>query len=120
MPVVSEGEPKTGMAAPAEQPAARAGYCAGPVGGEDRRTMSPTIPEPVFLGFCARQLCCARDLAFLLPQVAFEEVCSTSDCFSKRPPDWIEDWDFNRASCWDTEDAAWARVPEADRGSFRL
>ncbi len=73
-------------------------------------------PALVFLGFCAKE-------HWPTPHPWTEpvtEICSVSDCISSRPLNWIERWDFNRASCWNDESLAWACVPDADRHRFRL
>ncbi len=68
--------------------------------------MSVTIhPPAIFLGFCAKQ---------------GSGVASVSGCISRRPANWIDRWNFNRAFCWDSEAAALASVPIEAKWEFRL
>ena len=48
------------------------------------------------------------------------QIASVSECLAKRPDDWIKRWDFNRATCWNTEAAAWACVPDDAKPDFNL
>lgn len=48
------------------------------------------------------------------------EVCSVSDCIAAPPDDWVQRWDFNRATCYDTPQAAEATIPPCERTSYRL
>jgi len=72
------------------------------------------LPDFVFLGYCAKRSLTApfagrdRDLA------------SVSECLAKRADNWVQRWDFNRATCWNTEAEAWACVPEKSRSAFRI
>jgi hypothetical protein len=72
------------------------------------------LPDFVFLGYCAKRsrkaLFAGRD----------REIASASECISKRPDKWVERWDFNRATFWNTESEAWARVPDEARPEFKL
>ena len=56
--------------------------------------MSGDLPDFVFLGYCAKH--------------SLRNIASVSDCLSKRPDKWVERWDFNRATFWGSEAAAWA------------
>ena len=68
----------------------------------------------VFLGFCAKRAytmwLAGRD----------REVASVSECIAKRPDDWVKRWDFNRATFWNTEAEAWARVLVESKPEFKL
>ena len=72
------------------------------------------MPDSVFLGFCAKR----RMTAPFAGQV--RQIASVSECLAKRPDDWIKRWDFNRATCWNTEAAAWACVPAESKPDFTL
>jgi len=64
------------------------------------------LPDFVFLGYCAKR--------------SFKDIASVSDCLSKRSDKWVERWDFNRATCWNTESDAWACVPDESKSEFKL
>jgi len=72
------------------------------------------LPDSVFLGFCAKR----RLTASFAGQL--RQIASVSECLAKRPDDWVKRWDFNRATCWNTETAAWACVPDDSKSHFRL
>jgi hypothetical protein len=72
------------------------------------------LPDFVFLGFCAKRTVTAP---FAVP---VREIASVSSCLSNRPDKWANRWDFNRATCWNTEADAWACVPEQSKGAFRM
>ncbi|MEO8052156.1 MAG: hypothetical protein ABI833_17230 [Acidobacteriota bacterium] len=65
------------------------------------------MSELVFLGYCVK-----RTLT--------KPIASVSECLSKRPDKWVERWDFNRATCWNTEAEAWACVPDVSKPEFGL
>jgi hypothetical protein len=64
------------------------------------------LPDFVFLGYCAKRW--------------FKDIASVSDCLSKRSDKWVERWDFNRATLWNTEVEAWACVPEESKPEFKV
>jgi hypothetical protein len=64
-----------------------------------------------FLGFRAKQPWVPDAAWFPVRSTPVTAVCSVSDCLSKPPPGWIDRWDFNRASCYDSETAALASLP---------
>jgi hypothetical protein len=72
------------------------------------------VPDFVFLGYCAKRSLTApfagRD----------RDIASVSDCLSKRPDKWVERWDFNRATFWNSEAETWACVPDESKSEFRL
>jgi hypothetical protein len=72
------------------------------------------LPDFVFLGYCAKRSLTApfagRD----------RDIASVSACLSKRPDKWVERWDFNRATCWNTEAEAWVCVPSESKPEFKL
>ena len=68
----------------------------------------------VFLGFCAKR---ALTAPFARRN---REIASVSECLSKRASEWVKQWDFNRATCWNTEAQAWSLVPDELRGAFRV
>jgi hypothetical protein len=72
------------------------------------------LPDFIFLGYCARR-------SYTIPFAGrAREIASVSDCLSKRPDDWVKRWDFNRASLWNTEDQAWACVPDESKPELKL
>ncbi|MGI5864755.1 MAG: hypothetical protein ACOX6T_22275 [Myxococcales bacterium] len=76
--------------------------------------------SPIFLGYRAKKPWVPEgdwDPDHLTGVV---EVCSVSDCLARPPPDWIERWDFNRACCYATVEAAWETVPDDDRADYRV
>ena len=70
----------------------------------------------VFLGFCVKEYW-PTPADWKQPGT---EVCSVSSCIASRPDAWIERWDFNFASCWNTEEQAWDVVAPQERERFRL
>jgi len=72
------------------------------------------LPDFVFLGYCAKSRLTAsfagRD----------RDIASVSECLAKRPHKWVKRWDFNRATCWNTEAEAWACVPDESKSAFRI
>ncbi len=72
--------------------------------------MAASLPSFVLLGYCAKQ------------KITLEgcELRSVSECIAKRPPEWAARWDFNRATCWNTEAEAWACVPEESKAEFAI
>ena len=68
--------------------------------------MAGDLPDFVFLGYCAKR--------------SFKDIASVSDCLSKRSDDWVERWDFNRATMWNTEVEAWACVPDESKPEFKI
>lgn len=68
--------------------------------------MAGDLPDFVFLGYCAKR--------------SFKNIASVSDCLSKRPDNWAERWDFNRATLWNTESEAWACVPDVSKSEFKV
>ena len=68
--------------------------------------MAGDLPDFVFLGYCAKR--------------SFKDIASVSDCLSKRSDKWVERWDFNRATLWNTEVEAWACVPDESKPEFKV
>lgn len=48
------------------------------------------------------------------------EVCSISDCMCRRPAGWEQRWGYNRATCYETIEAAKASVPSEDQGGYSV
>ena len=71
------------------------------------------LPKPLFIGFRVKKVAVADWLAG-------REVCSVSDCVSTPPPGWIQRWDFNRASCYNSEAAARDTIPAGDDALYNL
>ena len=79
------------------------------------------LPPAVFLGFSAKKYWAPPlDWWNAAWTAHIQEVCNASACLSKRPPAWVERWDFNRASCWNDEAAAITCVPDEFRDAFRV
>src|SRR5436190_2507921 len=74
--------------------------------------------EPVFLGFCVKKPWVPSGEWFQPVDTHVVAVCSVSECLAKRPPHWIDRWDFNRACCYDGEAAALATIPPGDENHF--
>jgi len=72
------------------------------------------LPAFVFLGFCAKHIVTVPLAGRTL------DIASVSECISKRPDHWVKRWDWNRATCWNTEAEAWASVPEQSRDEYRV
>ena len=72
------------------------------------------MPDFVFLGFCAK-----RSLTAPFAR-RNREIASVSECLSKRTSHWVKQWDFNRATCWNTEAAARACVPPESQSDFNV
>jgi hypothetical protein len=64
------------------------------------------LPDFVFLGHCAKR--------------SFKDIASVSECLSKRSAKWVERWDFNRATLWNSEAEAWACVPDESKPEFKV
>lgn len=66
-----------------------------------------TIAEPnsLFLGYAVKQLLPAP-ANFTDNRVT--HIASVSECIAKRPPDWVQRWDFNDAGLYNTSDEALA------------
>lgn len=78
-------------------------------------------PAAVFLGFCAKARAVPEWFRDQPWAGHIDEIASISDCLVARPAGWIERWDFNRASCWNTEAAAVECIPrDADPHDFQL
>lgn len=83
------------------------------------RAYRPRLPDPIFLGFCAKR---SARLPFpSAPATAhIGEVASVAACIAARPPAWIDRWDFNHAWCWNDAAAAWACIPASDQAAYVL
>jgi hypothetical protein len=81
--------------------------------------IDPATAPLVFLGYRAKKPWTPEGWSAAENPFGVDEACSVSDCLARQPPDWIERWDFNRASCYSSAEAAWATVPEGDRASYR-
>ena len=49
-----------------------------------------------------------------------EEICSVSDCISKAPVGWIDQWRHNECWAFDTQELAWSVVAADARSEFEL
>jgi hypothetical protein len=72
------------------------------------------LPDFVFLGYCAKRSLTAPFAG------RNRNIANVSDCLAKRSDKWVERWDFNRATFWNTESEAWACVPETSKSAFRI
>lgn len=76
--------------------------------------MAGDLPDFIFLGYCAKR-------RVTTPFAGRErEIASVNECLSKRPDKWVDHWDFNRATFWNTESDAWACVPDESKSQFKL
>jgi hypothetical protein len=72
------------------------------------------LPGFVFLDYGAKR-------SYTMPFAGRDrDVASVSGCISERPNSWVERWDFNRATCWNTEAEAWACVPDESKSEFKV
>jgi hypothetical protein len=77
-----------------------------------------TPPTPsIFLGFRMKKPW-SPDLSWSPRNAGVTEVCSVSDCLAGPPDGWIDRWDFNRAGCYATEEAALATTPPGDSEAY--
>jgi hypothetical protein len=67
------------------------------------------IPEPVFLGYFPKR---TMGRSEWFKNTAVEEVGSVSDCMSKAPEGWIDQWKHNAWGLYDTEDLAWGIISD--------
>ena len=72
------------------------------------------MPDFVFLGYCPKRPLTASFAG------REREIASVSECIAKRPDKWLKRWDFNRATCWNTEVEAWACRPDESKSEFRM
>ena len=75
--------------------------------------MEPT-PPMIFLGYRAK-----RPWAPGPGWEPIELICGVGEDLCEPPEGWMERWDANRASCYETPEAAWATVTD-DRERYRL
>ena len=78
------------------------------------------LPDFVFLGFCAKKLLTPNDEWRRGGASQVRSIASLSQCLSKRARKWVDRWDYNRATCWNTEAGAWACVPDGERAAFAV
>jgi hypothetical protein len=78
------------------------------------------IPHPVFLGFLLKELWRPTEEWVGYGGMRIDVICSAGDCIASRPSDWVERWDWNRASCWSIEEAALNTVPKSRRAKYGL
>ena len=71
------------------------------------------FPKPIFIGFRAKIVAAPNGLDI-------PKVCSMSDCTNQMPPDWVQRWDFNRASCYNSEEEARATLPARSEDEYTL
>jgi hypothetical protein len=80
-------------------------------------------PEFLFLGYCAKAPWTPAEKWYggRSPGIrAARCVASVSNCLSARPAGWMDPWNFNRATCWNTESEALACVPEGQGARFQV
>ena len=77
-------------------------------------------PGFVFLGFCAKEIFTPDEEWRRAGASQVRLIASVSECLSKRAPQWVDRWDYNRATCWNTETEAWAAVPDGERAAFAI
>lgn len=76
--------------------------------------------ESVFLGYIAKKPWVPANAWDPEGKAGVELVCSVSGCLATRPLKWVDRWDFNRATCHETAEAALAAVPAHERGEYAL
>lgn len=69
--------------------------------------MLKDIPTPILIGYLPKKTP-SRNAWF--DGSVVQEVCSVSDCMSKRPDDWIDHWKHNAWGLYDSESLAWEIV----------
>jgi hypothetical protein len=77
-----------------------------------------TAPELLFLGYIAKKPWKPPKEWDPEATSGVEVVCSVSNCLAEPSPDWVDRWDFNRATCHATAEAALAATPPGKRGEF--
>ena len=55
-----------------------------------------------------------------LPDLRVGDACSVSNCLSKGPEGWVNQWIHNDLGWFNTVAEAWSVVPPEERGRFRL
>lgn len=73
-----------------------------------------SLPEMIFLGYRVK-----RPWRLGPGQHPMEWVCCVGESLCEPPERWVDRWDFNRANCYASPDAAWATVA-GDRAEYRL
>ena len=73
---------------------------------------TPLQPTASFLGYCLKE---AIPRPEWLKDPRVQRICSISECMSKRPPNWIHRWNFNRVWCYDKIETAYTDVVDRDR-----
>jgi hypothetical protein len=48
------------------------------------------------------------------------DICSVSTCISEGPDDWVGQWHHNSFGWFNTREAAWSAVPDAERARYRM
>jgi len=56
-------------------------------------------PVPLFLGYAVKQLLAAPNN---FGDARVTHIAIVSECIAKRPPDWVQRWDFNNAGLYNT------------------
>lgn len=75
------------------------------------------IPSPIFVGYFPKITAQKNDLKtekgdIWLKNEIVEEICSVSDCISKGPEGWIDEWKHNVLGFYDTEESALSVIPD--------
>jgi hypothetical protein len=83
-------------------------------------TVPSSTPQGIFLGYLARKPWKPEPSWDPEGKTGVIEACSVSDCMCERPPDWVQRWDYNRATCHDTVEAARDAIPLADREAYAV
>lgn len=83
------------------------------------------LPSSVFVGYLPKITAQREDLranegGVWLKNDIVEEICSVSDCISKRPEGWIDQWKHNALGFFDTEKAALSILPEHEAKKYDL
>jgi hypothetical protein len=82
------------------------------------------IPSPIFVGYFPKITAQRNDLKtnkgeIWLKNEIVEEICSVSECISKGPDGWIDEWKHNDLGFYDTEESALS-VCQEDQEKYDL
>lgn len=73
--------------------------------------------EPVLIGYFPKRTMQRPDW---LKSAGVVEICSTSNCISSGPENWVDHWQHNEMWVYDTPELAWSVVPEDERSTYDL
>ena len=80
-----------------------------------------TTDNLMLIGYLPKQFVDGKGEVYGPEYPGVEEICSVSECFSKSPPDWVDQWRHNTDTwLFDSAEAAWSVVPESERDRYRV